>query len=290
MHFPHWENGIFGFSPDFTLFHPFSHFFAHLHHIHPFLGGSVGRTVGMLFGYFGAPPLWDPSEGGGYEGHAHGILCDVPFNPKYAGCVYKVTVAIGSLGNIVWICLLAPGTSADVLIWDREGPKKSKGHYMDHKIGSMDGAYKGRLHVAWPFIGRKTLTERQKGYNDVHGFCRSRIEHLFARVWHWGIGRNIWRGSGTELHEYVRVLLHLQQFLIRRQVRYPPYGLWEHVPAHVWTAPTQEDNDDEDVLGDDGDVCALCCTKSDPQKTSMCDKCELQYCTDCIDTHTHTHM
>ena len=32
-----------------------------------------------------------------------GILCDVLFNPKYAGCVYKVTVAIDSLGNIVWI-------------------------------------------------------------------------------------------------------------------------------------------------------------------------------------------
>ena len=123
-------------------------------------------------------------------------------------------------------------------------------------------------------------------YNDVHGFYRARIEHLFARLWHWGIVRNIWRGSGTELHEYVRVLLHLQQFLIRRQVRYPPYGPWEHVPAHVWAAPTQEDNDDEDVVGDDGDVCALCCTKSDPEKMSMCDKCELQYCTDCIDTHT----
>ena len=112
------------------------------------------------------------------------------------------------------------------------------------------------------------------------------IGHLFARMRQWGIVRNIWRGSGTELHEYVRVLLHLQQFLIRRQVRYPPYGPWEHVPAHVWTAPTQEDNDDEDVVGDDGDVCALCCTKFDPEKMSMCDKCELQYCTDCIDTHT----
>ena len=66
--------------------------------------------------------------------------------------------------------------------------------------------------MAWPFIGRKTLTERQKEYNDVHGFYRARIEHLFARMWHWGIVRNIWRGSGTELHEYVRVLLHLQQF------------------------------------------------------------------------------
>ena len=33
-----------------------------------------------------------------------GILCDVLFNPKYAGCVHKVTVAIDNLGNIVWIC------------------------------------------------------------------------------------------------------------------------------------------------------------------------------------------
>ena len=64
-----------------------------------------------------------------------GILCDVLFNSKYAGCVYKVTVAIDSLGNIVWICPLAPGTSADVLIWDREGPKRVKGHYMDYEIG-----------------------------------------------------------------------------------------------------------------------------------------------------------
>ena len=93
-------------------------------------------------------------------------------------------------------------------------------------------------------------------------------------------------GSGTELHEYVRILLHLQQFLIRRQVQYPPYGPWEHVPTHVWTAPTQVANDDEDVVGDDGGVCAFCCTKSDPEKMSMCDKCELQYCTDCSDTHT----
>ena len=38
-------------------------------------------------------------------------------------------------------------------------------------------------------------------------------------------------------------------------------------------------------MSDDGDVCVLCCTKSDLEKMSMCDKCQLQYCTDCIDTH-----
>ena len=50
---------------------------------------------------------------------------------------------------------------------------------MDYEMGSIDGAYKGRLHVAWPFI----------------------------------VIRNTWRGSGAALHEYVRVLLQLQQFL-----------------------------------------------------------------------------
>ena len=41
-----------------------------------------------------------------------------------------------------------------------------------------DGAYKGRIHVIVPFIGRKngTLIARQQCYNDVHGWYRARIE------------------------------------------------------------------------------------------------------------------
>ena len=95
---------------------------------------------------------------------------------------------------------------------------------MDYEMGSMDGAYKGRLHVALLFIGRKSLTDGQKEYNNVHGSCRARIEHLFARMWHWGIVRDIWRGSGTKLHEYVRVLLHLQQALISKTSTVP--SIW----------------------------------------------------------------
>ena len=41
-------------------------------------------------------------------------------------------------------------------------------------------------------------------------------------------------------------------------------------------------------MGDNGNVCALCCTKSDPKKMSMCDKWPLQHCTDCIDCSLHT--
>ena len=47
-----------------------------------------------------------------------GALSDLLFNPKYAGYVWKITVTVDHLGNIVWICPVLPGTSADVKIWD----------------------------------------------------------------------------------------------------------------------------------------------------------------------------
>ena len=62
------------------------------------------------------------------------------------------------LGNIIWICPLAPGTSADVLIWDGYGPSHTRGDFFDFEVGGHDGAYKGRIHVIVPFIGRKNGT------------------------------------------------------------------------------------------------------------------------------------
>ena len=62
-------------------------------------------------------------------------------------------------------------------------------------------------------MGKCALCDPQKEYNDFHGFYRAHIEHLFAWTWHWGIIRNLWRGCGTDLHEYMHVLLPLQQFL-----------------------------------------------------------------------------
>ena len=53
-------------------------------------------------------------------------------------------------------------------------------------MGCMDGAYKGRLQSVVRFIGRKTLTERQKEYN-------------VCTVVALGIVRNILRGSGIHL-------------------------------------------------------------------------------------------
>ena len=93
------------------------------------------------------------------------------WNPKDAAHIFKVTVAVDMLGNIVWICPLAPGTSSDVLIWDGYGPSRTRGDFFDFEDGGHDGAHKGRVHVIVPFIGRKndTVSARQQSYNDVHG-------------------------------------------------------------------------------------------------------------------------
>ena len=98
------------------------------------------------------------------------IAFTMDFNPKYAGCVWKITVDVDHLGNIVWICPVLPGTSADVKIWDKYGPQHTKGCFMEFEVGVHDGAYKGRLHSHVPFVGRKTLTMWQKTYMDVHGY------------------------------------------------------------------------------------------------------------------------
>ena len=53
---------------------------------------------------------------------------------------------------------------------------------------------------------------------NVHGWCRAQVEHLFARSWHWHLVKNILFGSQNELHHPISVLLHFVQFCIRWQV------------------------------------------------------------------------
>ena len=65
-------------------------------------------------------------------GRAPGMFCD----PCPTGGMLL-------LSNIIWICPLAPGTSADVLIWDGSGPSRTRGDFFDFEVGGHDGAYKG---------------------------------------------------------------------------------------------------------------------------------------------------
>ena len=120
-----------------------------------------------------------------------------------------------------------------MLIWDGYGPSRTRGDFFDFEVGGHDGAYKGRIHVIVPFIGRKngTLTARQQSYNDVHWWYRARIERLFARLWHWGLVRNIWRGGPNELHQSVRILLHFYAILHSQASPSPPLWTMGACPA-----------------------------------------------------------
>ena len=59
------------------------------------------------------------------------------------------------------------------------------------KLGH-DGAYKGRIHVMVPFMGRKNgaLIARQQSYNDVHGWYRHALSSSLLAC---GIGA--WLGT-----------------------------------------------------------------------------------------------
>ena len=127
-----------------------------------------------------------------HQFHWRDMECRPVESWKYVSHVYKVTVAVDMLGNIIWICPLAPGTSTDVLSWDGYGPSHTRGDFFDFELGGHDGAYKGQIHVIVPFIGRKngTLTARQQCYNDVHVWYRAHIEQPL-------LGCGIWVCLGT---------------------------------------------------------------------------------------------
>ena len=46
---------------------------------------------------------------------------------------------------------------------DGYGPSHTRGEFFDFEVGGHDGAYKGRVHVIVPFVGRKNgnLSDRQ---------------------------------------------------------------------------------------------------------------------------------
>ena len=47
------------------------------------------------------------------------------------------------------------------------GPSHTRGGFLDFEVGGHDGAYKGRVRVIVPFVGRKNgnLIDRQQSYN-----------------------------------------------------------------------------------------------------------------------------
>ena len=66
--------------------------------------------------------------------------------------------------------------------------------------GPLSWGYGLSTHALLPYIGRNKLSDDQQEYNDVQGFYRARVGHLFALFCHWKIIRNRWMGSARDLH------------------------------------------------------------------------------------------
>ena len=53
-------------------------------------------------------------------------------------------------------------------------------------------ACKGHIHAVMPFWGIGKLTNMQHDNNDVHGWYRALVQHIFAQLWQWKVVCNVW--------------------------------------------------------------------------------------------------
>ena len=167
-----------------------------------------------------------------------GALSDVLFNPKYAGNIYKVMVAVNFFGEHMLVLPEITRDDLDVFIWDQHGPQCVCGDFLDFEVGlhHLQGAHP---HCdCFPESGQ---------VKRPLSFCLPSCE-----LWQWKVLHNVWQGGETELHETIRILQHMEQFVASCKVQYQPYGPWPHVPEGLWTnnqvVIPPEEGDDESVL------------------------------------------
>ena len=105
----------------------------------------------------------------------------------------------------------------------------------------LDGGFGGRLGSITPYPKPKKLDmpPGKAKANDGHRFLRARWEHVLTQLHNWGV----WECGSTlpdrmqKLHLMVRAVVHIQQFLNVRNVRYEPYGPWDHFPSGIYGQP-----------------------------------------------------
>ena len=73
---------------------------------------------------------------------------------------------------------------------------------------------------------------------DGHSFIRGRGEHLFAQLYTWAMCREActklginWEERILRLHWMVHVVVHIQQFINKRNVKYKPWSMG----SNSWT-------------------------------------------------------
>ena len=144
---------------------------------------------------------------------------------------------------------------------DRQPERRQAAKGVIINLNSEDfevGLHDGRTHTVVPFWGRGKLSDRQQQYYDVHGWYRTRAEHICAQLWQWKVVRNVWQGGEQELHETMRILLHMEHFVNNRTPRYQPYGPWPHVPEGLWSQKANEVLAEEVDSSDTLSACQLC--------------------------------
>ena len=192
--------------------------------LHPYLTTAIGDTF----------PL----------GANGGQLSDVLYQPKYEENVFKVLLMTDFLGNYIWFGGISCGVRADARIMKELGPplrdiKPGEAHLLDGGFGGRRGSV-----TPYPKPKKQDMPEWKTKVNDGHSFMRARSEHVLTQFHCWGVCRDTFRKYGAslpdrmqKLHWMVRAVVHIQQFLNARNVRYEPYGEWDHFPPDIFGQP-----------------------------------------------------
>ena len=146
------------------------------------------------------------------------------FSGYYHETVYKVLVVTDLLGRILAWSGPSFGSVADITVFrsfsKRAFPMKP------WEVMLADGSFQGLPNVIVPYRkpAKGTLSSHDASYNTVHQMDRARVEHLFAKLWPFGLMKNIWQGEAATLTKRLRVLLHFVNFNIKRGFAYRPLG------------------------------------------------------------------
>ena len=107
----------------------------------------------------------------------------------------------------------------------------------------LDGGFPGRLHgvIPYPKPKKKQLARWCAKYNDGHQFIRGRGEHPFTQLYTWAVCCDVctklglnWEEWIQRLHLMVHAVVHVQQFMNKRSVKYQPQGPWGHFPKKIF--------------------------------------------------------
>ena len=174
-------------------------------------------------------------------GSIGGLLNDVLHQPKYADEVFKLLLLVDHLGQYRWVGGLACGVRSDTRILKECGPEIKQ--YKKAETALLDGGFPGRAHGVIPYPKPKKATLRKwcAQYNDGHIFIRGRGEHPFTQLYTWGVCREVFQKRGLDLDDriqrlymMVHAVVHIQQFVNKRNLRYQPYGPWGHFPEEIF--------------------------------------------------------